>query len=117
MSFISSQYLVLANARHRVLIASPAVSDSQLARDLWPAGLGKPTSDECQMKDLPAWRVVPADYEALCQWLCVDRDDSSSLPKVLIDPAHHDAERMEMTLRLQGIVADVNLNALGNWTG
>ncbi|KAL1945773.1 hypothetical protein VTO73DRAFT_1775 [Trametes versicolor] len=92
-------------------------SESQLARDLWPSGLGNPILDTEQKKDLPAWRVVPADYESLCQWLYVDRDEASTPPKVLIHPAHHDVENMELILRMQGIVADVNLNPLGNWNG
>lgn len=99
------------------MLIRPSASESQLARDLWPLGLGTPKLDVAQKKDLPAWRVVPADYESLCQWLYVDREESCSAPKVLVHPDHHDAETMEMTLRLQGVVAEANLNALGNWNG
>lgn len=69
----------------------PSASESQLARDLWPSGLGTLKLDVAQKKDLPAWRVVPADYEALCQWLYVDREESYSAPKVLVHPDYHDA--------------------------
>ncbi len=69
------------------------------------------------MKDLPSWKVVPATYEGLCQWICIDREDGHTSPKVLVHPDHHDEERKEVTLRIQGIVAESNLIALGNWNG
>ncbi|KAH9852845.1 hypothetical protein C2E23DRAFT_885220 [Lenzites betulinus] len=94
-------------------IAADAV---QLARDLWPSGLGRPAQDKTELKDLPTWKVVPASYEALCQWLYVDREDGEAVPRVLVH-REDEAEATEMILRIQGIVADVNLNPLGNWKG
>ncbi|KAH9848085.1 hypothetical protein C2E23DRAFT_740292, partial [Lenzites betulinus] len=95
--------------------AMVTVDETQLARDLWPSGMGRLTNDKDELKDLPSWRVVPSTFEGLCQWLFVDRDDGQST--VLIHPEHHDQEKLQVTLRLQGIVADANLNALGNWNG
>ncbi|KAI9059285.1 hypothetical protein FKP32DRAFT_1614341 [Trametes sanguinea] len=96
-----------------------AVDEARLARDLWPEGIGRPSKDTDDIATLPASRVVPADYKALCQWLCVDSVDATRPATVFVNPdvCSEGDTLHEVTLRLQGVVVDVNLNALGNWTG
>ncbi|KAI9064621.1 hypothetical protein FKP32DRAFT_1611080 [Trametes sanguinea] len=96
-----------------------SVDKDRLARDLWPGGIGRPSNDVDDMSTLPKWRVVPAEYSELCQWLSVDSSDVGNGVKTFINPDVGTEENSlhELTLRVQGFVVDANLSALGNWSG
>ncbi|CDO75903.1 hypothetical protein BN946_scf184768.g5 [Trametes cinnabarina] len=96
-----------------------SMDKTHLARDLWPAGIGKPVKDADDITTLPSSRVVPGDYADLCQWLCVDSSDEEGHVKVFVNPDACAGEHglLEVTLRIQGFIVDANLNALGNWRG
>ncbi|TFK79953.1 hypothetical protein K466DRAFT_504724, partial [Polyporus arcularius HHB13444] len=87
-----------------------------LARDLWPGGSGRLVNDSEDIQNLPARRVVPAALEDMFSWLCVDSGCGSSA-NVWIHPDIADGRRVPVVLRLQGIVRQSLLTALGDWDG
>ncbi|RDX39821.1 hypothetical protein OH76DRAFT_1459637 [Lentinus brumalis] len=97
-------------------MAFVAASDTILARDLWPQGCGRLTNDTVDMNNLPVRRVVPTAFEDLLAWLCVDADSGNSA-SVWLHPDVADGQRRPVVVRLQGIVQDTCLRALGDWNG
>ncbi len=93
-----------------------AVSNTVLARDLWPEGCGRPVNDSDDIGNLPARRVVPLHLEEVFSWLCVDSGSGSSA-NVWVHPDLADGRQIPLVLRLQGIVRDSSLGTLGDWDG
>ncbi|RDX56126.1 hypothetical protein OH76DRAFT_1338388 [Lentinus brumalis] len=96
----------------RRIAASPTV----LARDLWPESIGRIASDTDDATTLPARRVVPGTVDELMGWLCVDSGSGNTTP-VWVHPDVSEGRRLQLVLRLQGIVGTISLGPLGDWNG
>ncbi|KAH9884300.1 hypothetical protein C8Q73DRAFT_661185 [Cubamyces lactineus] len=99
-----------------------------LARDLWPKSIGRLIQEgQTSIDNLPSARKIPTTPEALAEWLCVEPMPSqgqaavyirSDVPGVaqLNEGSTHD-DPLELVIRLQGVIADMNLNVGGDWDG
>ncbi|KAI0819445.1 hypothetical protein BC628DRAFT_1423790 [Trametes gibbosa] len=93
---------------------------STLARDKWPqhiAHIAQESSASCD--NLGAARLVPYDDEDLSEWLWVDHQPEMSRALVYIrqDVAGVNDGNVEVVVRFQGVIAEMNLNIGGNWDG
>ncbi|KAI0675198.1 hypothetical protein C8Q78DRAFT_965284, partial [Trametes maxima] len=86
-----------------------------LSRDLWPNNSGKMIQDNSTLATLPKHRVVPATYDDLCRWICVDPCAMDSATAVWLHPdVVGDDMRVELTVRLQGFIDEISLGMLGS---
>ncbi len=67
---------------------------------------------------LANWRTIPCDFEELSERVAVD-DLRTRSPVILMSHPDLEAEdkRVAFTVRLQGVVSEVNLKVLGDWNG
>lgn len=83
---------------------------------MWPNDLGLGPQEVQEIDEIAAWRVLPSGFELLCERVAVDGASTMSPRVLLTHPQLEEQNQMvEMTVRLQGFVAEVNLGALGNW--
>ncbi|KAI0357039.1 hypothetical protein OH77DRAFT_1399986, partial [Trametes cingulata] len=97
-----------------------AADTDQLARDLWPDGLGQMIQEkELALSTLPEMRKVPLNAEDLADWVVVERQPGSSRALVYVrgDEATASEADEELIVRLQGVIMDMNLTLGGNWDG
>ncbi|KAI9063182.1 hypothetical protein FKP32DRAFT_1572268 [Trametes sanguinea] len=98
---------------------------THLARDLWPEKLGQVHQErDLTVATLPDARKLPEELEELAEWLWVDRQDALSQALVYV---HGDVEGtgtssgnnapVELVLRIQGVIADMNVAIGGDWDG
>lgn len=83
---------------------------------MWPCGLGRPAVETEAMLGVPTWRVLPTNYDALCDRVGVEGAGSTQ-PRVILSQTGLENQRrmIQLSLRLQGVVAEVSLGATGNW--
>lgn len=94
----------------------------RFTRDLWPGDIpvlqGRP-------EVLTPSEVVPIEFEDLCEWMFVE-GRGSNRPIVIICPSSvsedpfvdtTDPENVELVFRIQGVVEEINLQAIGDWDG
>ncbi|KAH9899677.1 hypothetical protein C8Q73DRAFT_743560 [Cubamyces lactineus] len=97
--------------------------DSVLVRESWPRRLTVRLPKTESVEKLAPWQVMPIDYDDVCAWATVERQDnaySAQHPYVLlyspeVAPQHH--ERLRVSLRFQGVVEALNISPLGNYDG
>lgn len=114
MAFVLGEFVTAVGRPQLTRLASP----TSLARDTWPEGKGRMIQDQTTLASLPPHRRVPATYEDMCGWLCVDPCGADSSSSVWIHPdVVGDEVRVELSVRLQGFVEEVSIGMLGNWSG
>ncbi len=99
------------------LSPTSAADEHTLARDLWPDGIGKLKQDKLvTISTLPAARVVPHDALALPDWICVEPQPYLSRALVSVQgTVEGAAPDVGLVVRVQGVIADMNLLVMGNW--
>lgn len=91
------------------------LANGHLCTDMWPKGTAPPSVPTDGTKE--PWKLLPVRFEELCERVFLT-DTNSPNPKVMIThPALEGTSRFEVSLRLQGVVQNVNISPLGNWTG
>ena len=94
-----------------------------LVRDVWPIRLTARLPKVDAIDKLAPWQVVPVDYDDVCTWATVERqDDANGIqhPYVLLyspDVTPRQDERLRVTIRFQGVVEALNISPLGNYDG
>ncbi|KAI0662233.1 hypothetical protein C8Q70DRAFT_910049 [Cubamyces menziesii] len=94
-----------------------------LVRNAWPSRLTARMPKIDAIDKLASWQVVPLDYDDVCAWATVERQDDANgvqHPYVLLyspDVAPRQDERLRVTLRFQGMVESLNISPLGNYDG
>ncbi len=85
---------------------------------MWPGEIAQSIQAVDGGQQLASWLRLPAEYDALCDRVCVDGACTRS-PEVLLSHPDLDAEGKIVTfvVRVQGVVESHSLGALGNWTG
>lgn len=68
-------------------------------------------------EEVPAWRLLPTEYEELCERVSVNGYGQYSNRAVFVHPDLESEDPVVLALRIQGVVTDININAMGNWTG
>ena len=88
-----------------------------LARDFWPEHAGRLDQDKhLDLTNLPKTRIVPRDIQALLHWLYVDPLAPGQRGHVYVRSDVAGADGMlELVVRIQGIIQDVNLSLVGDW--
>lgn len=81
---------------------------------MWPQRIGVV---DPRPEDVPAWRELPVEYDALCERVSVAGFGSYGRRAVFAHPELEGEAPVELALRLQGVVTDININTLGNWSG
>ncbi len=120
---------------------------TKLCRDMWPSGVGVLVQERSlDVSTMSAAKLVPDDREDLTEWLWVDLQpelgqalvyirsdvvegegaqlDGEQVPATketsAADPdkgVGGDGEPLKLVLRLQGLIAEMNLNVGGDWDG
>lgn len=96
--------------------ADASTANGRLCTDMWPKGTGPSSLPTVDPKE--PWKLLPVQFEELCERVFLT-DVHTPHPKVMIThpTLADDLRRFEISLRLQGIVQNVNIAPLGNWTG
>nr|VWP02227.1 N/A [Ganoderma boninense] len=92
-----------------------------LAIDQWPNRIGYVIQEgEKAVADLTPSELVPCDIRSLPSWLCVERQTELGRAVVIfrsdIKSGEQDAG-VQIAVRLQGVISDMNLALGGNWDG
>ncbi|KAI1786952.1 hypothetical protein LXA43DRAFT_1098726 [Ganoderma leucocontextum] len=95
--------------------------DRTLARDKWPADIGRVLQErEKSATNLPRSKLVPCERRDLPTWLCVETQPDQGRAVVLfrsdVECGEDDAG-VEITVRLQGVISEMNLGPSGSWDG
>ena len=90
-----------------------------LACDLWPEKKGRLLQEgQVSVEQLPSTKKLPLDADGLSKWLYVDPQPHQSDALVCLqDGAQPSQNGLEVVVRIQGVVADMNLAARGTWDG
>ncbi|KAI0349495.1 hypothetical protein OH77DRAFT_1525010 [Trametes cingulata] len=96
-----------------------------LARDLWPGEVGKIAQErELTSGNLRGVRLVPTELEELADWLWIDNDTGMSQLPVFVrsdvdgfEEVCHAGDTLELVVRLQGRIGQMNLTIGGDWDG
>ncbi|OBZ73356.1 hypothetical protein A0H81_07236 [Grifola frondosa] len=100
-------------------------TEGDLVRELWPYNIGIPINDHDDIDSLPSWRIMPAQFDDICQWAVLEPGigrrggvQRSILAYQSILTGETDiSPQQQVTFRIQGFVEAVNLATLGNWNG
>ncbi|KAI9061417.1 hypothetical protein FKP32DRAFT_1575994 [Trametes sanguinea] len=95
-----------------------------LSRDLWPEDISVLQSERTlTAESLPSSRIVPLDEDQIASWVCVDMQPELGQALVYVrqdDVASGSSlagESVELLVRVQGVVQDINLSVGGDWDG
>lgn len=102
-----------------------SASRDVLARDLWPGKVAIMSKERDLSTDtLFSAKMVPIDAEEMTEWMSVDLQPELSQAFVYIrsdvvgvDSFGGPPEGLELVVRLQGVISEVNLNVNGDWDG
>ncbi|KAI0648461.1 hypothetical protein C8Q79DRAFT_1008780 [Trametes meyenii] len=99
--------------------------ENTLARDLWPDQIGSTIQERgCNTQTLPSSRKIPSDVDQLAEWLWVDHQPQLSSAYVYVRSdvdgegvGKHAEGDVQLVVRFQGVITDMNLSLGGNWDG
>ncbi|KAH9858956.1 hypothetical protein C2E23DRAFT_699449, partial [Lenzites betulinus] len=97
-----------------------AANATTLARDMWPDKAAHLIQENTiSASTLVDARMVPISVEDLSEWLWVDHQPEMSRALVYVrqDVEGAGDTNLEVIVRLQGVIADLNMNIGGNWDG
>ncbi|PIL24291.1 hypothetical protein GSI_14044 [Ganoderma sinense ZZ0214-1] len=93
--------------------------EKTLACDAWPGEIGRVMLERGK-KVFPRHKLVPCDIEEVPTWLCVETDPDKGKALVMFrtDVASDmQGDALPITVRVLGILTDMDLSLDGDWDG
>ncbi|OBZ67374.1 hypothetical protein A0H81_12738 [Grifola frondosa] len=111
--------LITADSRIRVMSFLKHINGG-LTRELWPSHIGIPLNDHDSEKTLPAWKLMPDNFEDISAWGVVEPVaspvDGIERSMWIYHPTMK-SSKTKVTVRIQGFVDAINIAPLGDWDG
>lgn len=106
---------------HEIVLTILSADQRTLAKDEWPSGIGRVLQEGVKaVHELAPARLVPCDIHDLPNWLCLECQPNLGRAVVVFRTdvkSGEDESVVQVGVRLQGIISDMNLALGGNWDG